>query len=214
MRIPTARPFAALLVTTDHGTRGGTGRDTAMKHRRWVLAGVGVLALGALAFAGASVWAMNCGGCEGEAVAAAGHDHLHSGATTPAAAPAAHEGHEGHQVGAAHASPAADLKAAIAAVDAAAKAVESGDKAAATMYLARAKTLLASFEAAMDKAAGTPTGGFANTKCPIMGSPIDPAKVTPDLVRVYNGKKIGFCCAGCPARWDKLTDAEKEVKLR
>jgi hypothetical protein len=201
LRIPTARPFAALMVTTDHGTRGGTGRDTAMKHRRWVLAGAGVLALGVGALAVGTAWAMSC--C-GETPAA----------TAGTAAPGAPEASATVTVVAdAHAAHIGNLKAAIAAVDAAAKAVESGDKAAAASELAKARKLLASIEAATDKPAGG-AGGFANAKCPIMGSPISPAKVTPDLVRVYNGKKIGFCCAGCPARWDKLTDAEKEARLR
>ena len=35
---------------------------------------------------------------------------------------------------------------------------------------------------------------FANTKCPIMGRPIDPAKVTESLTRDYKGQKVAFCC--------------------
>ena len=56
--------------------------------------------------------------------------------------------------------------------------------------------------------------GFANTKCPIMGSTINPSKVTEGLTRVYKGKKIAFCCGGCPGQWDKLTDAQKDAKLQ
>ena len=68
------------------------------------------------------------------------------------------------------------------------------------------------------KAGPTPTPAaapvFANAHCPIMtGSAIDPAKVTADLTRTHKGKKVAFCCAGCPAAWDKLTDAEKDAKL-
>ena len=63
-------------------------------------------------------------------------------------------------------------------------------------------------------AAQAAPAAFANTKCPIMGSPIDPAKVPESLARVYKGKKIAFCCAGCPAQWDKLTDAEKDARLQ
>ena len=54
---------------------------------------------------------------------------------------------------------------------------------------------------------------FANAKCPIMGSPIDPATVPANLVKDFNGQKIAFCCAGCPEAWDKLSDAEKTAKL-
>ena len=48
-----------------------------------------------------------------------------------------------------------------------------------------------------------------NTTCPIMGTRIDPASVPPALVREFGGSKIGFCCAGCPSRWDALPDAKK-----
>ncbi len=69
----------------------------------------------------------------------------------------------------------------------------------------------------MAMAATAPTSAsapaYVNTKCPIMGSEINPAKVTADLTRVYKGQKVAFCCGGCPAAWDKLTDAEKDAKL-
>lgn len=55
---------------------------------------------------------------------------------------------------------------------------------------------------------------FANTVCPIMGSPINPDKVTANLVREYNGEKVAFCCPSCPAAWDKLSDADKAAKLK
>ena len=54
---------------------------------------------------------------------------------------------------------------------------------------------------------------YVNEYCPIMGGPIDPETVTPELSRQYDGKLIAFCCPGCPEQWDKLTDAEKKVKL-
>lgn len=54
----------------------------------------------------------------------------------------------------------------------------------------------------------TPTP-VINTKCPIMGGKVNPAKVAANLVRTFGGKKVGFCCAGCPAKWDKLASAEK-----
>jgi len=52
-----------------------------------------------------------------------------------------------------------------------------------------------------------------NAKCPLMGSKFNNAKVSPDLVREFEGQKIGFCCAGCPDKWDKLSDVEKATKL-
>ncbi len=54
---------------------------------------------------------------------------------------------------------------------------------------------------------------FANSLCPILRAPIEPDKVTEDLIREYKGQKVAFCCKGCPAKWDKLTDAEKDSKL-
>jgi len=58
-----------------------------------------------------------------------------------------------------------------------------------------------------------PTGEFANTRCPIMGGKIDPQRLTDNLTRTYHGSKVAFCCGGCPAAWDKLTDGEKRAKL-
>ena len=57
------------------------------------------------------------------------------------------------------------------------------------------------------------TAEFVNIRCPIMGTPIDPAKVPDSLTREYKGKKVAFCCAGCPVAWDELSDAEKDAKL-
>ena len=37
-------------------------------------------------------------------------------------------------------------------------------------------------------------GGVCNTTCPVMGGEV--AKDTPHKAQ-YNGKTIGFCCAGC-----------------
>ena len=63
-------------------------------------------------------------------------------------------------------------------------------------------------------AAQATTTKVVNAKCPIRGEAIDPAKVPEDLVRTYKGQKVGFCCAGCPEAWDKLTDAQKDAKLQ
>jgi len=52
-----------------------------------------------------------------------------------------------------------------------------------------------------------------NTKCPVMGGKVDPASVPARLVRMHKGQKVGFCCTGCPERWEELSDAEKDAKL-
>jgi hypothetical protein len=55
--------------------------------------------------------------------------------------------------------------------------------------------------------------GIVNARCPIMGTKLDPAKVPDALTRTFQGQKVGFCCGGCPAAWDKLTDPQKQEKL-
>ena len=30
---------------------------------------------------------------------------------------------------------------------------------------------------------------------------------------MHKGERVGFCCAGCLAKWGALADAEKEAKL-
>jgi len=54
---------------------------------------------------------------------------------------------------------------------------------------------------------------FANVRCPIMGTELDLANVPEDLQRTYKGQKVAFCCAGCPSKWDALSDEEKAEKL-
>lgn len=103
-----------------------------------------------------------------------------------------------------------ELPIAILSIDKAAKAVESGDN----------KTVLAELDKALNTliaiygAFGTHVKPqFANNCCLIMGSPINPEKVTKNLIRDYKGQKVAFCCAGCPSMWDKLTDTQKQAKL-
>ena len=55
---------------------------------------------------------------------------------------------------------------------------------------------------------------FVNFKCPIEGGLIVPDKVPANLIREYKGQKVAFCCAMCPPVWDKLSDAEKDAKLK
>ncbi|MFP4107340.1 MAG: efflux RND transporter periplasmic adaptor subunit, partial [Phycisphaerae bacterium] len=52
-----------------------------------------------------------------------------------------------------------------------------------------------------------------NTTCPIMGGKVANKDIDPDLTRTFDGKTVGFCCAGCPQQWDELSDAEKREKL-
>ncbi len=44
-----------------------------------------------------------------------------------------------------------------------------------------------------------------NTVCPVGGGPVA-AGVTPVA---YKGKNVGFCCAGCKGKFEKMSDADK-----
>jgi len=52
-----------------------------------------------------------------------------------------------------------------------------------------------------------------NSHCPIMGVEIDSENVPANLVREFSGKQVGFCCTGCTAKWDQLSETEKGEKL-
>jgi len=54
---------------------------------------------------------------------------------------------------------------------------------------------------------------LANTKCPIMGNPVKAADLAPELIREWNGKKVGFCCPPCLEDWAEMTDAQRADKL-
>ncbi len=99
------------------------------------------------------------------------------------------------------------------------KAAEAGDAKAAAAEIVKARKLLAAMAkpAVCPKAAASPkakAGQVVNASCPMMGNKIDPTKMPVNLTREFDGKKVGFCCVGCPAAWDKLPDAAKTVKLK
>ena len=52
-----------------------------------------------------------------------------------------------------------------------------------------------------------------NSRCPMTGNKIDPKNVPANLTTEWKGKKIGFCCPGCPPQWDKLSNKHKQQKL-
>lgn len=49
---------------------------------------------------------------------------------------------------------------------------------------------------------------MVNAKCPYSGGPVNPAVTTE-----YKGQMVGFCCAGCQAKWAKATDAQRDAML-
>jgi hypothetical protein len=60
---------------------------------------------------------------------------------------------------------------------------------------------------------GKPAAGqSANLVCPMSGKVVAVGNDAPPT-RTFEGKVVGFCCAKCPAEWDKLSDADKKAKL-
>jgi len=104
-------------------------------------------------------------------------------------------------------APEATLRAALDQLAVARKALEAGDKKAALAALEKAQAKVTAAHVAIRPR-------VINTKCPLMGGAVDPKKVAPALYRRHKDKGVGFCCPGCPAAWDKLTNAEKQAKLK
>jgi len=49
-----------------------------------------------------------------------------------------------------------------------------------------------------------------NTMCVMVPThPVDPGTTCAD----FNGKKIGFCCAGCIGKWEALNTEQKQAAL-
>jgi hypothetical protein len=101
---------------------------------------------------------------------------------------------------------------AMAFIDAANKAMDAGDTAAAKTDLDKAKTLLTTIQQSTHQCMRQMP--CANTKCPITGKAIDVTNEPEDLTCMYKGMKVGFCCPACPPAWDKLSDAERDAKLQ
>jgi hypothetical protein len=57
--------------------------------------------------------------------------------------------------------------------------------------------------------AAAATMGASNGTCPVSGEPVDANVKTVS----FQGKEIGFCCAGCAGKFSKMSDAEKSTLL-
>lgn len=165
-------------------------------------------------------------------VGLAENDHNdHSATAQPAATTQPAEGKK-HEMAAEHLATMAKLQALLAEAK---QAADSKDIETAAKKIAEAQVLLEKQHQAMhkhmkamgadcgDKPAGqcpmcqaTPQASdkIVNTRCPMMGSTLKLEKVTEKLTREFKGRKIGFCCGGCPAAWDSLSDEQKETKLK
>lgn len=105
-----------------------------------------------------------------------------------------------------------DVSAARAAIQSAIEAIDKDDTKAARIELEKAEKLLAAVHTSMEENVGMMP--CVNVRCPISGKTIDMMNRPKDCTRMYKGMKVGFCCPNCPPEWDKLTDAEKEAKLK
>ncbi len=130
-----------------------------------------------------------------------GHKMQMAAATTPSKT-GCHNVHEIHMK---------KLSQAMMAIDKAVKSIEADNKDKALAELAEAKKLVAACHLGMSQIG---KGKIVNARCPIMGSKLDPNRVPEKLTRTYMGKKVGFCCGGCPAAWDKLSKEEQAKKLK
>ena len=54
-----------------------------------------------------------------------------------------------------------------------------------------------------------------NAWCPIVSeNPVSSTKATSRaLTRNWRGQRVGFCCEGCPATWDGLSDEQRSAAL-
>ena len=58
-------------------------------------------------------------------------------------------------------------------------------------------------------ATGTLWPGPCNPRCPMMPD----LDVDGQTSVVWRGKRVGFCCAECIDKWDRLGDAQKDAAL-
>ena len=49
-----------------------------------------------------------------------------------------------------------------------------------------------------------------NTKCPMMGEAVDPEGPMSD----WHGNKVAYCCDGCQAKFEALSDEDQTTKLK
>lgn len=75
--------------------------------------------------------------------------------------------------------------------------------------VAAAALALALGACASSKSSQSGSMGVINSKCPIV--PSHPS--TNKTIVEFNGEKVGLCCAGCIAKWNALSDADKKARL-
>lgn len=69
-------------------------------------------------------------------------------------------------------------------------------------------------ESAMPTADAEGKVAVANAFCPMMEEhPVKGGRSPVELVRMWRGQALGFCCEDCPEGWDVLSDAEKDAAM-
>jgi hypothetical protein len=101
----------------------------------------------------------------------------------------------------------AKVTGALVAIEAAQSDLDAGDTRAAQEELQDARELLTEAQKLLVAAR------FANTRCPIMGTEIDPLNVPESRTRLYKGQVVAFSSERAVTEWDKLSGPEKDSKL-
>ncbi len=97
-------------------------------------------------------------------------------------------------------------------LDKANQALQSGDTAAAQKEVSDSLAAIRATQKTMDQMIKEMPP--ANVCCPLSGKPIDITKVPQEKVRMHKGVKVGFGEKAEMEQWDRLTDAEKEAKIK
>jgi len=171
--------------------------------RLWLIA-VAIIGIGAFSLVSAQEQKEKCAG------------------TDPNKAAAAEEKHEGKTIECLHKCTVCcvkkcqanmeDISTAKAAIKAAIEAIDKGDTKAAKSELEKAENLLKKVHECMEQTIGEMP--CVNRRCPMMGNSIDMMSCPKERTCMYKGMKIGFCSQGCVAAWEKMTEAEKDAKLK
>jgi len=105
-----------------------------------------------------------------------------------------------------------DIAAAKAAIKAAIEAIDKGVTVTAKTELEKADKLLSNVHECMKE--NMQKMPCSNAKCPVEGKSIDRMNCSNELTQMHKCMKVGFCCSACRLAWDKLTDNDKDAKLK
>ena len=105
-----------------------------------------------------------------------------------------------------------DTSEAIALLDRAVKALEAGNTNDTKVDIENTQKILKCIQIFQSKCMRKlPT---FNAHCPISGKQFDMMNIPGNLTTMYKGKKVGFCCQACLSVWDKMSDTEKDKKIK